>query len=106
MWQQINTLFRRNNLPPPHTSLRDELVTILAWARYGQELDAAIEAARPITAKLECRCTEGCGKCDTRAETIAGAILAERDRCLKIADAMPGWMQPRDVAARIRKGGE
>lgn len=40
-----------------------------------------------VTAKrfadfMECRCTDGCGNCDGRlAQTIARAILDERQRC-------------------------
>ncbi|TIN82197.1 hypothetical protein [Mesorhizobium sp.] len=39
-WLQIIGLFERYGMSEPPTRLRDELVTLLAWARYGQELDA------------------------------------------------------------------
>ena len=38
-WQQVIDLFAKYGLPPPEWRLRDELVTWLAWARYGEKLD-------------------------------------------------------------------
>lgn len=38
-WQQVNDLFERHGLASPDWRLRDELVTWLAWARYGERLD-------------------------------------------------------------------
>jgi hypothetical protein len=48
-WQQIISLFVRNGLAPPPVRLRDELVTHLMWARYGEMLDAALltDGAKP-----------------------------------------------------------
>ncbi len=40
MWQQIDLLFQRFNIAAPPYQLRDELVTILMWARYGEALTA------------------------------------------------------------------
>jgi hypothetical protein len=37
-WQSINHMFANFGLEPPPTRLRDELVGILQWARWGQEV--------------------------------------------------------------------
>ncbi|MDK2769948.1 MAG: hypothetical protein KYX69_19795 [Sphingomonas sp.] len=50
------------------------------------EIPADITETAKRIAGLECRCTEGCGDCaDGRAEIIAAAIFAERERCRRIA---------------------
>lgn len=38
LWEEIVSLFARHGLEPPPWRLRDELVTYLAWARYGSAL--------------------------------------------------------------------
>lgn len=43
-WAQIVDLFNRHGLSAPPTKLRDELVVHLAWARYGETLNANTEA--------------------------------------------------------------
>lgn len=50
-------------------------------------------------------CWESLPKESAGIDHIARAILAERERCANVADAMPGWKQPRDVAKAIRVGG-
>lgn len=37
-WAEIVALFERHRLQPPPVRLRDELVSLLTWARYGQAL--------------------------------------------------------------------
>lgn len=39
-WQQVIELFRRHGLEDPPVRLRDEIVVLMSWAWYGQELDA------------------------------------------------------------------
>lgn len=39
-WQQIEALFGRHGLCAPHWRLRDEIVNLWSWAKYGTELDA------------------------------------------------------------------
>lgn len=41
-WKQINDMFHRHRLEPPTWQLRDKLVNLLVWARYGEKLDAAL----------------------------------------------------------------
>jgi hypothetical protein len=36
MWKQILSLFEKHGQPPPPVQLRDELVTHLQWARFGE----------------------------------------------------------------------
>lgn len=38
-------------------------------------------------------------------QMMTRAIMAERDRCVRIAASMPGWKQPRDVAKAITDAG-
>ena len=42
-WQQIEDLFEAHRLPGPPWRLRDELVMMLAWARYGEKLDEQLQ---------------------------------------------------------------
>lgn len=39
------------------------------------------------------------------ARALVAADKAATERAAKIADALPGWQQPRDVAAAIRGSG-
>ena len=43
-WQQIVDLFARHGLSEPPWRLRDELVTHLAWAKYGQAKADEVQA--------------------------------------------------------------
>lgn len=45
-WEHIMNLFKRHHLDEPPWRLRDELVIILTWARYGEVLDAALASAK------------------------------------------------------------
>jgi len=45
-WQQIIALFNRYGAPPPGTRLRDELVVLLEWARYGETCSGPHQDAR------------------------------------------------------------
>lgn len=47
-WQQINTMFLLHGLDEPPVNFRDELVTILSWARYGAALAADARGAGPV----------------------------------------------------------
>lgn len=51
LWLQIDLLFQAHGLVHPPYRLRDTLVTHLAWAHYGADLDRKIGAnARPVAA--------------------------------------------------------
>lgn len=52
-WQQILSLFSRHGAPEPHWRLRDELVTILAWARYGAAASPVQAGIDPLVAEIE-----------------------------------------------------
>lgn len=41
--QQVNDLFDRHGNLGPHIRLRDELVVVFQWARYGQKAAAELE---------------------------------------------------------------
>jgi hypothetical protein len=45
-WQSINLLFANFGLEPPPTRLRDELVLMLQWARFGQEVSDSADTIR------------------------------------------------------------
>lgn len=45
-WQAVEKLFTEAGLTPPPTRLRDELVSILQWARWGQEVADNADAIR------------------------------------------------------------
>jgi hypothetical protein len=49
-WQSINLLFANAGLEPPPTRLRDELVTHLRWARWGQEVSDNADTVRSARA--------------------------------------------------------
>ena len=49
-WKQVNDLFRKHGLAEPPVRLRDELVTALEWAWYGQALD---QTSEPQTTDLQ-----------------------------------------------------
>ncbi len=53
-WKQINALFLRNDINAFPIRLRDELSTMLAWARYGERaaLSTAV-AAEPVAWQYE-----------------------------------------------------
>ncbi len=52
MWQQINAMFERHHENPPFWRLRDELVTRLDWARYGEALEAMLPAS-PASSSIQ-----------------------------------------------------
>ncbi|RUX04768.1 hypothetical protein EOA35_09395 [Mesorhizobium sp. M8A.F.Ca.ET.023.01.1.1] len=59
----------------------------------------AVYIARAILAERQRFVADFDGAADAG---IDAAVVAERERCAEIADGMPGWKQPRDVAAAIR----
>lgn len=71
--------------------LREAAETPPAWA---------MEKADEIFVDISCENDRG-----IQTKIIARAIADERERAAKIADALPGWQQPRDVAAAIRGSG-
>jgi len=53
-WMQIERLFERFRVPAPDYRLRDELVVLLSWARYGERLhDRAPQPSGPVKALVE-----------------------------------------------------
>jgi hypothetical protein len=61
-WQAIEHLFSKAGMSPPPTRLRDELVGILQWARFGQEVS---DRADSVLSARSARPTYG----DTHYET-------------------------------------
>lgn len=45
-WQQINDMFLRHGINAFSIRLRDELVTMLVWARYGEAIAARLSSGR------------------------------------------------------------
>ena len=45
-WQAIELLFSKHGTPLPPTKLRDELVCILGWAKFGQDVSDRADAVR------------------------------------------------------------
>ena len=67
----------------------------------------AIEKAREMWMELFSAegHAEGQSVLDAIARALAEADKAATERAAKIADALPGWQQPRDVASAIRGAG-
>lgn len=88
MWEQISDLikFHMNERPP--IRLRDELVTILAWARYGEQAATALTALQAELSAAR-RQRDDLGKawdsCDSERKELRARLESCERHCVPIS---------------------